>query len=143
MENAASDHSLQARVTHICHYSRDMQMQLLHLREQSESSLTLWRPWILTARDVQLTRSQGTIPDGLQTMSKGAAKDESDQSKVFENPYLQSNRLYLPKSKSRKYLHNIGEKVLSSFPVQATIHFYNDDTDSEDEEDKEGIKRYH
>lgn len=43
-------------------------------------------------------------------------------------------RLYLPKSKSQKFLANIGEKVLASFPVQATIHFYNDDTESEEEE---------
>ncbi|XP_019381218.1 PREDICTED: protein ripply3 [Gavialis gangeticus] len=131
MENAASDHSLQARVTHICHYSRDMQMQLLHLREQTESSLTLWRPWILTARDVQLTRSQGMPGDQRNFRSKEALS--------FQHPV----RLYLPKSKSKKYLHNIGEKVLSSFLVQATIHFYNDDTDSEDEEDKEGTELYH
>ncbi|KYO22821.1 protein ripply3 [Alligator mississippiensis] len=131
MENAASDHSLQARVTHICHYSRDMQMKLLHLREQSESSLTLWRPWISTARDVQLTRSQGMPGDQRNFRSKGALG--------FQHPV----RLYLPKSKSKKYLHNIGETVLSSFPVQATIHFYNDDTDSEDEEDKERIELYH
>uniref|UniRef100_A0A8C4VUU4 Protein ripply3 n=1 Tax=Gopherus evgoodei TaxID=1825980 RepID=A0A8C4VUU4_9SAUR len=44
-------------------------------------------------------------------------------------------RLYLPKSKSQKFLHNIGKKVLASFPVQATIHFYNDDSDSEDDEE--------
>lgn len=45
-------------------------------------------------------------------------------------------RLYLPKSKSQKFLDNIGEKVLASFPVQATIHFYNDDAESEEEEEK-------
>lgn len=44
-------------------------------------------------------------------------------------------RLYLPKSKSQKFLNNIGEKVLASFPVQATIHFYNDDADSEEDEE--------
>ncbi|OXB79515.1 UNVERIFIED_CONTAM: hypothetical protein H355_000331 [Colinus virginianus] len=47
----------------------------------------------------------------------------------------QQKRLYLPKSKCQKFLNNIGEKVLANFPVQATIHFYNDDTDSEDEEE--------
>ncbi|KAF4801424.1 protein ripply3 isoform X2 [Turdus rufiventris] len=48
----------------------------------------------------------------------------------FQHPV----RLYLPKSKSQKFLANIGEKVLASFPVQATIHFYNDDAESEEEE---------
>ncbi|KFO12743.1 Protein ripply3, partial [Balearica regulorum gibbericeps] len=47
----------------------------------------------------------------------------------FQHPV----RLYLPKSKSQKFLNNIGEKVLASFPVQATIHFYNDDADSEED----------
>ncbi|KFP72744.1 Protein ripply3, partial [Apaloderma vittatum] len=49
----------------------------------------------------------------------------------FQHPV----RLYLPKSKSQKFLNNIGEKVLTSFPVQATIHFYNDDADSEEDEE--------
>lgn len=45
-------------------------------------------------------------------------------------------RLYLPKSKSQNFLADIGEKVLANFPVQATIHFYNDDAESEEEEEK-------
>ncbi|KFV39619.1 Protein ripply3, partial [Gavia stellata] len=49
----------------------------------------------------------------------------------FQHPV----RLYLPKSKSQKFLNNFGEKVLASFPVQATIHFYNDDADSEEDEE--------
>ncbi|KFU91724.1 Protein ripply3, partial [Chaetura pelagica] len=49
----------------------------------------------------------------------------------FQHPV----RLYLPKSKSQEFLSNIGEKVLASFPVQATIHFYNDDDDSEEDEE--------
>ncbi|EOB06248.1 Protein ripply3 [Anas platyrhynchos] len=52
------------------------------------------------------------------------------------HPGEQPQRLYLPKSKSQKFLNNIGEKVLASFPVQATIHFYNDDTDSEEDEEE-------
>ncbi|XP_057266041.1 protein ripply3 [Pezoporus wallicus] len=50
----------------------------------------------------------------------------------FQHPV----RLYLPKSKSQKFLNNIGEKILASFPVQATIHFYNDDADSEEDEEE-------
>ncbi|XP_043557164.1 protein ripply3 isoform X2 [Chiloscyllium plagiosum] len=46
-------------------------------------------------------------------------------------------RLYLPRSKAEHYLHHMGEKVLASFPVQATIHFYNDDSDTEEEEEED------
>ncbi|KFW76056.1 Protein ripply3, partial [Manacus vitellinus] len=48
----------------------------------------------------------------------------------FQHPV----RLYLPKSKCQKFLTNMGEKVLASFPVQATIHFYNDDDANSEEE---------
>ncbi|NWI83029.1 DSCR6 protein, partial [Dryoscopus gambensis] len=48
----------------------------------------------------------------------------------FQHPL----RLYVPKSKSQKFLDTMGEKVLASFPVQATIHFYNDDAESEEDE---------
>ncbi|XP_068122149.1 protein ripply3 isoform X2 [Hyperolius riggenbachi] len=51
----------------------------------------------------------------------------------FQHPV----RLYMPKSKTEEYLNHMGKKVLASFPVQATIHFYNDDTDSEEEEEDE------
>ncbi|NXG18326.1 DSCR6 protein, partial [Grallaria varia] len=51
----------------------------------------------------------------------------------FQHPV----RLYLPKSKSQKFLNNLGEKVLASFPVQATIHFYNDDDDDANTEEEE------
>ncbi|TRZ08917.1 hypothetical protein HGM15179_018191 [Zosterops borbonicus] len=51
----------------------------------------------------------------------------------FQHPV----RLYLPKSKSQEFLANVGEKVLASFPVQATIHFYNDEAESEEEEEEE------
>lgn len=46
-------------------------------------------------------------------------------------------RLYLPISKRQEYLQSSGEKVLASFPVQATIHFYNDESDPEDGEHEE------
>ncbi|XP_030055546.1 protein ripply3 [Microcaecilia unicolor] len=50
----------------------------------------------------------------------------------FQHPV----RLYMPRSKCHEYLHHIGEKALAGFPVQATIHFYDDNTDSEDEDDE-------
>ncbi|KAB0391588.1 hypothetical protein E2I00_005469 [Balaenoptera physalus] len=45
--------------------------------------------------------------------------------------------LYLPISKRQEYLQSSGEKVLASFPVQATIHFYNDESNSDEEQDQE------
>ncbi|XP_069492196.1 protein ripply3 isoform X2 [Ambystoma mexicanum] len=91
------------------------------------STPALWRPWVLAAGDERLETSQrpsGSDGDQSGARSKGAHG--------FQHPV----RLYMPKSKCQEYLRNTGEKVLSSFPVQATIHFYNDDTDSEDEEDE-------
>ncbi|XP_023574470.1 protein ripply3, partial [Octodon degus] len=84
-------------------------------------SPTLWRPWTLSTggsqhepgRDQEILRSKGAFG--------------------FQHPV----RLYLPVSKREKYLQGSGEEVLASFPVQATIHFYNDESESESESDKE------
>ncbi|KAM6140085.1 protein ripply3 [Pterocles gutturalis] len=94
---------------------------------KSFSSPALWRPWMLTARDGEMTENQQMSElDGqlISIRSKGALG--------FQHPV----RLYLPKSKSQKFLNNIGEKVLASFPVQATIHFYNDEANSEEDEEE-------
>ncbi|XP_007943749.1 protein ripply3 [Orycteropus afer afer] len=92
-------------------------------------SSTPWRPWSPTSRDTELmgTRTQFEPGGDQQTFgSKGAFG--------FQHPV----RLYLPVSKRQEYLQSSGEKVLASFPVQATIHFYNDESDSdEDEEQRE------
>ncbi|XP_044858383.1 protein ripply3 isoform X2 [Mauremys mutica] len=59
MEAAAAKFLFQATVTQICHSARDIQP-----REQPESNPTLWRPWILTARDAELGRQgMATIAD--------------------------------------------------------------------------------
>ncbi|XP_032248583.1 protein ripply3 [Halichoerus grypus] len=91
-------------------------------------SPTPWRPWILTPQEAELTRTGSRLePEGDQQTpgSKGAFG--------FQHPV----RLYLPISKRQEYLQSSGEKVLASFPVQATIHFYNDESDSDDEEQEE------
>lgn len=101
---------------------------------RTESNPALWRPWVLAARDERLETSQrpaGSGGDQSSARSKGAHG--------FQHPV----RLYMPKSKCQEYLRNTGEKVLSSFPVQATIHFYNDDTDTEDEEDYEAEEQFY
>ncbi|XP_055558722.1 protein ripply3 [Falco biarmicus] len=135
MEGAAASLLLQAAVGGICHCSWGAPQQqqqhppLPQPREHPESSPALWRPWMLTARDGEMTENQQMSELGGQLInfrSKGALG--------FQHPV----RLYLPKSKSQKFLNNIGEKVLASFPVQATIHFYNDDADSEEDEEEIG-----
>ncbi|XP_025723338.1 protein ripply3 [Callorhinus ursinus] len=91
-------------------------------------SPTPWRPWILTPQEAELTRAGSRLePEGDQQApgSKGAFG--------FQHPV----RLYLPISKRQEYLQSSGEKVLASFPVQATIHFYNDESGSDDEEQEE------
>ncbi|XP_068000921.1 protein ripply3 [Melanerpes formicivorus] len=132
MESATAGLSLQASEGPVCHRSRRARRQrrqerLLQPRERLESSPALWRPWMLTARDEEMTENQQTSEQDGQLIhfkSKGGLG--------FQHPV----RLYLPKSKSQKFLSNIGEKVLASFPVQATIHFYNDDVNSEEDEEE-------
>ncbi|XP_057577943.1 protein ripply3-like [Hippopotamus amphibius kiboko] len=92
-------------------------------------SQTPWRPWILTSQDAEATRARIELEprDDQQTFgSKGAF---GFQHSIF--------RLYLPISKRQEYLHSSGEKVLASFPVQATIHFYNDESDSDEEQEED------
>lgn len=43
----------------------------------------------------------------------------------------------MPRSKIQDYLSHLGKKVLASFPVQATLDFYNDDSSSEEEENED------
>uniref|UniRef100_A0A8C6RP94 Protein ripply3 n=1 Tax=Nannospalax galili TaxID=1026970 RepID=A0A8C6RP94_NANGA len=95
-------------------------------RGPESSSPAPWRPWMLPPGDAELTRtgSRGEPGKDQQTLgSKGAFG--------FQHPV----RLYLPMSKRQEYLKSSGEKVLASFPVQATIHFYNDESESDSEEE--------
>ncbi|XP_049730788.1 protein ripply3 [Elephas maximus indicus] len=91
-------------------------------------SSTPWRPWSHTSGAAELVRAGRQLEPGSdqQTLgSKGAFG--------FQHPV----RLYLPISKRQEYLQSSGEKVLASFPVQATIHFYNDESDSDDDGERE------
>ncbi|KAI5941288.1 Protein ripply3 [Manis javanica] len=112
---------------HVCHCPADGSRRPSPQPREPES-LAPWRPWTLTPRDAELTTSGSPLePAGDQQASgsKGAFG--------FQHPV----RLYLPISKRQEYLQSSGEKVLASFPVQATIHFYNDASDSEEEEEEE------
>ncbi|KAB1284060.1 Protein ripply3 [Camelus dromedarius] len=101
------------------------------LPPRGSESQAPWRPWILTPQDAEPTGTRGALePGGDQRTfgSKGAFG--------FQHPV----RLYLPISKRQEYLQSSGEKVLASFPVQATIHFYNDESDSDGEQEEETLE---
>ncbi|XP_072515688.1 protein ripply3 [Salminus brasiliensis] len=90
-------------------------------------SPVMWRPWTLrSGKDAQ--------PEKTTT---GTHRQTSKDMQGFNHPV----RLFLPKSKTQEYLSHLGKKVLASFPVQATLHFYNDDSSSEEEsEDDEEME---
>ncbi|KAK6486115.1 protein ripply3-like [Huso huso] len=125
MKMESTGYTLKAQVTHTCQCCR----RAIHLplnRGPPKCNAAMWRPWIQSNRDIQMSQNQ---TDSMGTRrTRGAVG--------FQHPV----RLYMPKSKSHDYLHSMGEKVLASFPVQATIHFYNDDSDSEEEEEEEEIE---
>ncbi|XP_006886844.1 PREDICTED: protein ripply3 [Elephantulus edwardii] len=91
-------------------------------------SSTPWRPWSCTSGDAELMRTARQLEPGSDQQTFG-----SKGAFGFQHPV----RLYLPISKRQEYLQSSGEKVLASFPVQATIHFYNDESGSDDDEDGE------
>ncbi|XP_012667397.1 protein ripply3 [Otolemur garnettii] len=89
-------------------------------------SSALWRPWIPTPGDAELTRTGSQhVFSILDLLVQVTAHSRTGMG------------LYLPASKRQEYLQSSGEKVLASFPVQATIHFYNDESDSDSEEHEE------
>ncbi|KAG7483606.1 hypothetical protein MATL_G00040200 [Megalops atlanticus] len=94
--------------------------------EQTKSYPVIWRPWVLTDREVGM-RQEKSESGYVVSQPKGALG--------FQHPV----RLCMPKSRTQEYLSYLGKKVLASFPVQATLHFYNDDSSSEedDEDDEE------
>ncbi|KAM4795608.1 protein ripply3 [Rhinophrynus dorsalis] len=98
------------------------------------SNPALWRPWVLSAEDRELETQQRPSGETHGDQSRGGSKGAHG----FQHPV----RLYMPKSKTNEYLQHMGKKVLASFPVQATIHFYNDDSDSEEEEDDYEMECY-
>ncbi|XP_036299527.1 protein ripply3 [Pipistrellus kuhlii] len=87
-----------------------------------------WRPWTLAPRGAEPTGAGSQLEPGGDQQTSG-----SKGAFGFRHPV----RLYLPVSKRQQYLQGSGEKVLASFPVQATLHFYNDGSDSEDGEPEE------
>ena len=89
-------------------------------------SQTPWRPCILTPQVADPTRIGSQLEAGYDQQTFG-----SKGAFGFQHPV----RLYLPISKHQQYLQSSGEKVLASFPVQATIHFYNNESNSDEQEE--------
>ncbi|XP_046873062.1 protein ripply3 [Hypomesus transpacificus] len=95
------------------------------------SCSSVWRPWT-TLRETESPQEKfNSVTMVTKTIPKVAHG--------FQHPV----RLYMPKSRTHEYMLRLGKKVLASFPVQATLHFYNDDSSSEEEdEDIEEHKTY-
>ncbi|XP_016413212.1 protein ripply3 [Sinocyclocheilus rhinocerous] len=81
----------------------------------------VWRPWDLSTGETQLNK----------VVSGGLRRVQTSSEDGFHHPV----RLFLPRSRTLEYLSHLGRTVLASFPVQATLHFYNDE-DSSCEEDE-------
>ncbi|NP_001034199.3 protein ripply3 [Danio rerio] len=91
--------------------------------DQALRCSVLWRPWSLSPTEA---RGHKTLAGGVRSARPSGG--------VFHHPV----RLFLPRSRMQEYLSRLGSSVLASFPVQATLHFYNDeDSSSEEEEDEE------
>ncbi|KAF7701208.1 protein ripply3 [Silurus meridionalis] len=78
----------------------------------------IWRPW--------------TYVSDSQPKKKATGSSQVSAMQGFHHPV----RLFMPRSKIQDCLSDLGRKVLTSFPVQATLHFYNDDSSSEEDEDE-------
>lgn len=115
---------LKATLAHMCSNSS---AGAVHLGQAQSSAL--WRPWVSSNRDREL--------EAQQRLESTANNDNQHITSKVAHGFQHPVRLYMPKSKTEEYLQHMGKKVLANFPVQATIHFYNDDTDSEEEEEED------
>ncbi|KPP73268.1 hypothetical protein Z043_107659 [Scleropages formosus] len=86
----------------------------------------IWRPWTLTSGEDM--RGPGKCHSGMTTSSD---RQTPRGTLGFQHPV---------RSKAQQYLSHLGKEVLASFPVQATLHFYNDDSSSEDDEEEDDPK---
>uniref|UniRef100_A0A8D0GDD3 Ripply transcriptional repressor 2 n=1 Tax=Sphenodon punctatus TaxID=8508 RepID=A0A8D0GDD3_SPHPU len=85
-------------------------------------SVAFWRPWLATRTDAERPQSQPYSPSRMTGSRKFTQ-------------YRHPVRLFWPKSRCYDYLYPEAEALLKNFPVQATISFY-EDSDNEDDNDK-------
>ncbi|XP_070274262.1 protein ripply2 [Myotis yumanensis] len=81
-----------------------------------------WRPWV-DARGKQEEETPHHAEEVMPGMTEASGK---------LSRYRHPVRLFWPKSKCYDYLYQEAEALLKTFPIQATISFY-EDSDSEDE----------
>ncbi|XP_078503777.1 protein ripply2-like [Lissotriton helveticus] len=81
-----------------------------------------WRPWLFCRRDSEPLQARKR-----QRLHYGPLPGK-------HGSYNHPVKLFWPKSKCSAHLYEAGEALLSSFPVQATISFY-EESDSESEAD--------
>ncbi|XP_007882868.1 protein ripply3 [Callorhinchus milii] len=117
-----------------CQCCRDTRGELPN-PAQAQRPPVLWRPWDLPIRVPVKQRDQRSDRDRELSCEPGEPSRSALPGRLlgFQHPV----RLYLPRSKADEYLRGMGERVLASFPVQATMHFYNDDSDTGEEEEEE------
>ncbi|XP_078503771.1 protein ripply2 [Lissotriton helveticus] len=82
-----------------------------------------WRPWLSSRRDSERVQSGKRQPIDSTVIGK-------------HGRYTHPVKLFWPKSKCYDHLNEAGEALLTSFPVQATISFY-EESDSESEDDRD------
>ncbi|NWI63064.1 RIPP2 protein, partial [Todus mexicanus] len=89
-------------------------------------SAPFWRPWVPEAGRPSCTDPGPGAPH--RPCGLAAAPRKLEQ-------YTHPVRLFWPKSRCYDYLYHEAEALLKNFPVQATISFY-EDSDNEDDEDE-------
>ncbi|XP_060752118.1 protein ripply3 [Tachysurus vachellii] len=108
-----------AKISNV-HHTQANRCHSIGLGAQLTGCPVIWRPWTPSVSDSH-PKKKATGPKKVSDMQG------------FHHPV----RLFMPRSKIQEYLSHLGKKVLASFPVQATLHFYNDDSSSEEEDDDE------
>ncbi|KAM6185166.1 protein ripply2 [Rhynchocyon petersi] len=94
-------------------------------RGADSGSAGFWRPWADLRSE---NEAAAPLPAAEAVSDSSGMTETSGKLSQYGHPV----RLFWPKSKCYDYLYQEAEVLLKTFPVQATISFY-EDSDSEDE----------
>uniref|UniRef100_UPI00398ED08E protein ripply2-like n=1 Tax=Pristiophorus japonicus TaxID=55135 RepID=UPI00398ED08E len=98
------------------------------LSDFRESAVGVWRPWLITPKDIEREQQRQMA---TSNHSDSQQTPTGDKVPAFRHPV----RLFWPKSKCFDYLYEDATYLLTNFPVQATISFYQEsDSESESED---------